>query len=163
MSADKIRTQEYALTMTLKPSLFKLPLQEQIERSMVDIYKFMEYLTAEGLLIAEITKNANIHYHGILTFNVRSKYSTYIEYHIKDLLRTSTKVGFICIKPVTEETKWKQYILKDISATSALINMNPIVYNLKSIDESKGSLEWKSYSPYMTSEEIQANRDLKDR
>jgi hypothetical protein len=85
----------------------------------------LKCLSSRVCLIAEITKyNANIHYHGLIQFLVKSV-DHIIDFH--NLFRNSKLFGFKNIKQIEDEDGWITYISKDLEHTKKVLCRPPIV------------------------------------
>lgn len=129
MPAPEEITQDYAFTITLKPPLYRFNLREQIEKTKDKLLKMTNYV-AKLTLVAEVTKNLNVHYHGIVAFEKEDQYHGCSEQYcaaFKDVFRKSKDFGFICIKPIDNFPKWVAYILKDRKRTFALTRTHPLL------------------------------------
>lgn len=137
------RTMAFAITLTIRPKYFPLSLERQLDISEADILTFLSDMDSRGFIIAEITKNANIHYHGIIDMNLQNRYHQKIDLYIKDYFRYSNKIGFVCVKPITDEVRWSQYIMKDLNSTNAFLERNPIRFNSngKSVFDPDGHID----------------------
>lgn len=105
---------EFAITITIKPHYCK-------NLNHVDQYKIFTPFLVEELnelcfiddleLVAELTKQNNIHYHGLLKtvdfYSVQSIYS-----RIKDKLKDSV-FGYIWVTHVSDKEGWIKYMSKN--------------------------------------------------
>lgn len=123
------RTQSFAITITIRPKYFNLSIEDQLNKAEPDILTFLSDMNAHGIITTEITKNGNLHFHGTIDINLMNKYHKNIDFFCKDYFRFSKNIGFICVKPITDEVQWLQYILKDYDVTKDLLDRNPIRFN----------------------------------
>lgn len=147
------KTHEYAFTITLKPPLYRFNLREQIEKTKDKLLKMCNYV-AQFTLVAEVTKNFNIHYHGIVNFEVDYKFTNNEQYcaEFKDVFRKSKDFGFICIKPIDNFPKWVAYILKDRKRTFELTRTHPLLcdgHELENMFE-RAALRINNYWPIIS-------------
>lgn len=118
---------KYAFTITLQPKMFKFDTQQQYDETKNIIVHKIKCLSSTFDIIAELTKNHNIHYHGIITFPLH-KYKNNINKWYNHM-RNDTVIGYTNIKQITEEEVWKEYISKDIHQTKEVIDRRPIIRN----------------------------------
>lgn len=119
---------KYAATITLQPKLYKYKPEEQYDKSYMHIAKQLMALGTKVDLVAELTKNYNIHYHLVIQFvNFKPKSNLMLMFH--NAFRNDPIVGFVNIKQIEDEVKWLDYIMKDINITKETINRPPIILN----------------------------------
>lgn len=124
--AQKV-TQRYAFTVTLKPRLFNFKAEEQYDRTQESLSLMLTRLGYEVSMCAELTKGMNIHYHG--TINFKCEPSVLPDKLFVDAFRKSNVFGFVCIKQITDEQKWMEYISKDLDKTRSYIHRDPRILN----------------------------------
>lgn len=156
-----IESMEYAITISLKPHIYRNDIDKQLEITMTEIREFLSNTKATGLLVTELTKASNIHYHGILKFNVNEQLCKRIPFMLNDYFRKSKIIGFICTKQLTDQIGWIQYMLKNYSDTKDLMKINPIRFN-KGITEISEEFGIITQYPYLTHEEITKYKDIED-
>lgn len=135
----------YCITLTLKPKLYVATPENQVDYSDLFI-RFMEAKGAKLTLVAELTKQYNIHYHGYI--ELPKKLSKNPIKYIYDVLRKMEYYGFTCIKPCTDYEGWYQYMIKDYYHTKDNININPILLDgLDEYEEIRNVLKekWQNY------------------
>lgn len=131
-------TQQYAFTVTLKPHLYDDPAETQYDKTYEVLKVMLRKISHQFTLVAELTKNANLHYHGIITFENRSKNIVKYWYdQFKSIVKAYKKLhpygdkgilfGFTNIKPITEYSVWIEYISKDIKLTNESLGRLPII------------------------------------
>lgn len=132
---------KYAFTITLHPSMYKLPIDEQYDQTYLELITRLKSLPTKVCLIAEITQyNYNVHYHGTMQFIVKSKDH---QLDFINLFRQSKIFGFKNIKQVDDEDGWKSYIIKDLDKTRILLCRPPVIidefdnYVIQGITENK--------------------------
>lgn len=109
-------TQAYAFTVTLKPVLFRYNADEQVRKTASELETYINGMSSEFTLVAELTKNANVHYHGIIKFPINR--ITNINKYWKDKFRNHKLFGFVDIKVMDDEDGWIDYISKDFVETN---------------------------------------------
>lgn len=119
---------EMAFTVTLKPKLYDYRATEQYDLSFQQIFEKLLLLSYKNqfTLVAELTKNFNIHYHGIVKMPLEGK-SCMKKFH--DAFRGSKLFGFVNIKQITEQPIWIEYISKEIGNTRDLVSRPPVIYD----------------------------------
>jgi len=122
-------TQDYALTVTLKPVHHKLKIEQQFELSSEEIMILLDRVGAKYTMVCELTKAFNCHWHLILKMPYH-KENCIVERSIRDLFRKCKYIGFIYLKPVTEYHNWILYMIKSVTETyKILICKHPIPKN----------------------------------
>ena len=106
-------------TVTLQPSLYELPIAEQIKKTLQPLFTILKPLTTNFLLTLELTKKNNIHYHFICKVrdpeldpfifvdNLRS-YNFKSKKHV---------FGFSEMEPIKDWERSALYITKDVNKT----------------------------------------------
>jgi len=129
-------SREYAFTITLLPRLYKMDADAQYDLTHLPVAKMLLAfgpITQLGLtLIAELTKQFNIHYHGV--FRVNTQYDVlYPDKRLRkqfvDHFRKHALFGFVNISLVKDLTVWTDYIKKEIPDTKLLIGRCPVVFD----------------------------------
>jgi len=117
---------DYAITVTLNRSLRKYSPDEQYTKSFMPLADLLHRF--KKTLVYELTQNGDIHYHGIISLDVKYK-----NVHIRDMIifiqnlfRGSKIFGYVCVKQVTDYNKWKEYILKDVQKSKDRLGIFPI-------------------------------------
>lgn len=124
--ASKGLSQRYSFTVTLKPVLFRVPAESQYDKTTESLCDMLRDVSHTYTLVAELTKNMNIHYHGVIIFHMGPK--NLIKKFV-DAFRAHAKFGFVCIKVITDEPGWIDYISKELKNTYESIGRRPIVYD----------------------------------
>lgn len=117
---------EYAFTLTLKPKIFAQEPEDQYDKTSAHASARLKTLSDQFTLIAELTKNYNIHYHGIIKFPL-SKKDLMKEFY--KCFRTDLIIGFVNIRQIDDMPKWTEYISKDLDRTCKAINRRPLIYD----------------------------------
>lgn len=121
------KTKHMTATITLKPTCFNHPsgmgrnAKSQLMISQEKINNMISSVSDDYIMVAELTKNGNIHYHAIINFN-KLEYGKEL---FVDAGKNSKIVGFTAITEANDENhfkKFKEYILKDYEKTSNIIN-----------------------------------------
>lgn len=107
---------EFAITITLLPKMYKKPLEEQYDESISEIEKLSLDESFTISLIAEITKQHNVHYHGKIQTNTKGRDRSFLS-HIYNIFRNRTTTGFISVKEINDDIAWESYCVKNIEET----------------------------------------------
>lgn len=116
----------FAVTVTLNPKIYRFDATHQFD---VTFHKLDQLLDATKIkvCIAELTKNANIHYH-LIYEDVISEMK--LNKLLKDKVRDKKcDYGFCHVKQIDDEPGWIAYLLKNIRETTELINRPCIIYD----------------------------------
>lgn len=115
----------YAFTITLMPAkAFKNDATQQYDDTVGHVVGYLRSMSNMFSLTAELTKNCNIHYHGVIQFGTLS--SNLRKYFI-DTFRKSKLCGFVNITQIDDFNGWRDYIMKDIITTTNSINRPSII------------------------------------
>lgn len=118
---------KYALTITLKPIMFKSKdATDQFDATYKSLLLFLYQVCNQITLVAELTKNSNIHYHSIITFK-RAHDIAYQRKLLNDMFRKSKEIGYLCLKQIEDEPGWIEYISKELKSTTYCCLIRPIV------------------------------------
>lgn len=120
--AESVR---FAITVTLRPALYRYTSVEQYDMTSDELVKHLLSECIKVSLIAEHTKNFNIHYHGIVT--MRHIINGSCQKRLVDSFRKSKHFGFVCIKQIEDEEGWIDYMSKELLETSSLLGRMPIL------------------------------------
>lgn len=120
---------EYAVTITLKPSMYHMTAVMQRNAIQGIINSFTAAVKMS--VICELTKSFNIHLHGTIKVNRdalnKSVKGKSPEHQIHDLFRNIKDIGFVCVKPIDDYPHWQQYCLKNYKLTKDELNENPVI------------------------------------
>lgn len=140
MARQILMSQQFAITLTLNPKLFKHNVLQQrsILQGTINTIDASNKCTLG--LCCEITQNGNIHAHGFVKVPLEGKKNPIFRIH--DVFRPYMDIiGFICIKPITTYHNWLHYCLKEHASTVLeLDSENPIIIDemgdFSTLDES---------------------------
>lgn len=125
-----VTTVQYAFTVTLRPKLYAEPAQAQFDKTYFTLYTLLKSLSADDLtIVAEQTKNFNVHYHGIINFIYDPR--VFAPKLFTDAFRNHKLFGFVNIKQIDDLSGWMEYIKKDLPLTKQCINRPPIIKDSK--------------------------------
>lgn len=117
----------YEITLTLRPKMYSMSAKDQykyLESVLRDIFKPSIKEEYKVSLIAELTAEDNVHYHGIVelkNFKERARLiDSFRKYH--------STIGKKSITQLVHYPLWVEYINKAISNTRQLIK-DPIVFD----------------------------------
>lgn len=124
ISIEKMASIRYSFTITLQPKMYKYDASNQYDLTMYDVAEYLGNLNCEFTLVSELTKSYNIHYHGTIIFktikgNLKKKFV--------DHFRAHKTIGFVCIKDITDEPGWIEYISKGLADTKKDVGRPPII------------------------------------
>lgn len=117
----------YAFTITLKPVSFKLEPEQQYDKTYLHVRSQLISLGFKVTLVAELTKNMNVHYHGVINFKLGDdcKIKVIKEFHKQ--FRNDLIIGFVNIRQIDDDQKWNEYIKKSLHDTNKAIGRRPII------------------------------------
>lgn len=153
---EKITSVDYFITFTLKPHQHKEDVDDQRSKGIKLIEGFYELLEASGLLVFELTKSMNVHFHSLVKFHTTESVLKRIKFHIHDYFRKSKVIGFIDFQQATDYNKVLMYLLYDYDETKLFTDLNPICWNYKQEHQEIGQVEFFGYKPYITKDELDA-------
>lgn len=108
-------SQQYAITLTLHPKVRKMIAELQYEayahQTVGEIQKF--FPNCKTTLFVELTKTFDIHFHGKISFDMRTLRSNQnVPRMFRDVFRDHKYIGFVLLKPITDQSVWDEYITK---------------------------------------------------
>lgn len=77
-----------------------------------------------AIVVAELTKASNIHYHCMLTCEGSEMA---VRKRLNDSVRNHKIIGFLCTKLCTDEKGWLDYMTKEVKETKSTLGRRPIV------------------------------------
>jgi len=109
----------YSITFTLKPDLYRYKAITQYKKSHASVIEVLRTLADYYILIPELTKQCNVHYHCIVIFR-KLVFPGQIEIH--DLIKKYKSLGTVYVNPevLNNEERVKatlEYILEDYDIT----------------------------------------------
>jgi len=112
------------LTVTLNPTWYSRKAADQFKQSKDMLKNILKKFSDEFLMIAELTKQGNVHYHGWIKY--RTDHET-IDIHLLDTLKV---LGLSHMKKIDKiegsQKKTLEYMFKNWDATRQFIS-NPVV------------------------------------
>lgn len=125
MAAERY-SQQYTFTVTLLPRQHDVPAEEQYDRTSGELERL---LTTAGkiTLVAETTKNFDIHYHGTIQMKLSYVRQRNILKLFKDMFRGSRLFGYVDIKVCTNEPGWIEYITKGLKEFKDTVGRLPVI------------------------------------
>lgn len=130
---------DYSFTITLKPRIFRLNAEDQYDECYKHVLLRLKQITTKCTLVAELTKNCNIHFHGICAFQRYATYNYIKRFHDHFRCRCKNKftckcmIGFVNIKLTMNYPGWVDYISKSLKETYDSLSRRPIIiddYNI---------------------------------
>lgn len=154
ISPPDAQIQWYAITQTLKPAAYKVKARTQLEKSLPVLVKLLKQVCTRFEIIAELTEQCNIHYHGKCKFISEDH-----KYAYSDAART---IGHFLVKPIDNHIKWDEYMKKDLTKTLRIMNTTEGMKKLQQehirkeyvMDDILGQMaverKWKKYAQEVT-------------
>lgn len=113
----------YEVTVTLRPCLYKFTATEQFDKTQDKIRLIL--CMHNSTCVAELTKEHNIHYHGIVDLkDISDK-----DYLCNRFRKYNKEFGRKSIEQVKYEDSYRKYIVKELSATQKIIGKYPVITN----------------------------------
>lgn len=125
---------DYAFTITLRPKCFAKEPEQQYDDTSEYIKRKLSSISQAFTLVAELTKNYNVHMHGIIKFPLPCK-DCMKEFH--KCFRNDTLVGFVNIRQIEDYQVWCKYIKKDLCHSLNGLNRRPIIYDYLDVFDSE--------------------------
>lgn len=97
------------LTVTLPPKLYKFSSVTQLEITNKILYSILNATTDDYFVLAEHTKQGNIHYHAMVTCSEKRRYVL-----LMNKLKTNRSFGFIKLIDIGNYNKCAEYMYKDV-------------------------------------------------
>jgi len=111
-------SQDYAITVTLHPKVRKFTAEQQYDKFAHDVVliELLKLFPKSRLsLVCELTKSYDIHFHGIISFNMALlKANTNVPRWFRDKFRNQSIIGFVLCKVIDNKDVWIEYILKSL-------------------------------------------------
>lgn len=137
----------YSVTVTLKKEMYRLTPEEQYDQTATELLRIIKGVGCTVTMVAELTSNFNLHYHlGLIFLDHKDCLK---KWH--NLFRRSKVFGYTCVKQVTHDAGWIEYISKDLTETRKSLGRPSIIsdeFNWLSIIKESDSLT------YIDAEEI---------
>lgn len=128
-SSAKYNSVQYFVTITLKPHMYQMTAKEQFDvtsRQVVEVIEQASNLGITGIVVAELTRDYNVHYHAILRFYSKYKHP---DMKFRDEFRRLKCFGRFYIEQVTNYEKCYNYILKSVERTSEVLECHPCIHD----------------------------------
>lgn len=111
----------YFFTITLRPKIFKYSSITQLELTLADIAKKLYRYTSHFVIVAELTKQGNVHYHAICSFSEAYRKNLMVDAFKKDKI-----CGFIHTdgNVIEDMKRVADYITKDVYNTIRVIRQH---------------------------------------
>jgi len=123
-------SQQYACTLTLHPKVRKYTAEEQYEMFAHQLVNVLQtkFPNIKLTLVCELTKTYDIHFHGIISFDLSSlRKNQNLARMFRDTFRGHPYIGFVLLKQITEDVVWNEYILKSTADFETDINKYPVL------------------------------------
>lgn len=134
MGTQKGISQRYAFTVTLNPRMFRDNAEVQYDNVAEIANVKVSSIANKYTMVCELTKNCNIHFHGICDFqlgpvNLIKRFYDYFRCKCKNRYQCKCTLGFVNIKVIEDENGWIEYIKKDLKTTYDSICRSPIIHD----------------------------------
>jgi len=116
-------TFHYCITITLLPRLYKENAESQYDQTAYELKEIIKPLK-DTILVAELTKNFNIHYHLYSRLPIVSRNP--VKYFV-DQFRKSKLFGFVNLSQCKNDENWLTYIFKSVKETYEAVGRPPII------------------------------------
>lgn len=106
--------------------MYRYDIDIQFDDTANELYVSLRQLSNKISLVAELSKNYNVHYHGIIS--LKGSKRKFINY-----FRNDKKFGFVNASPIKNEENVFSYIQKDVVNTYQELDRRPIIkddYNI---------------------------------
>lgn len=118
---------QFAVTFTLLPKLYNHVCGHQYELSRDILYNALASVGFYCTLICEVTKQCNVHYHGIIASKGPALCEDKAKMLIKNCFRDSKVIGYqYRCNHLTDYGGWMEYITKDLRRTKEISMIDPI-------------------------------------
>lgn len=121
---------KFFFTVTLRPNLYKDIAEEQYDLTAERLLNHIKEdypCCVKTTIVAELTKNMNIHYHGIIMFDLNEVRFKNLSKYFIDSFRDNKKFGFVNISQIEDEKKVLDYVSKSIQDTALSIGKKVIL------------------------------------
>lgn len=125
-------TQQYAITLTLHPKVRKMNAEEQYEEYAHQCVSELKRLfsNCKLTLICEMTKTFDIHFHGVISFDMATLRSNQnVPKMFRDSFRNHKYIGFVLLKVIDNQSVWNEYIMKSLKDFEKDTGKFPLLIN----------------------------------
>lgn len=116
------RRNRFAVTNTLK--LRDLDSDVQFDGTHADLVNKVCKTFGKFTCVAELTQNADVHYHGMIEADMSLMVATR---KFAALFRADKRFGFVSVKLVDNEPGWCEYLRKSVKETKEALDRPPIL------------------------------------
>jgi len=111
---------DHFLTITLEPTMLRLQCREQYKKTFGKLAKLLQNYCDKYLIVIELTKDCNVHYHLLMTFHNNEEGITQMLF-LNDYKRIQ-ELGFKKLEKVSNLQNVFNYLIKEIPKTYKVIN-----------------------------------------
>lgn len=111
---------KYAITLTLNPKLYRMIPDDQFIKMSQIIDELRDYKIS---IVAELTQQQNVHAHGTIDIEGNKDLKNF--WNIIRGLQKGDLGKMICLKQITNEPQWIEYLKKDLKLTKEICNADP--------------------------------------
>lgn len=117
----------FHLTVTLHPSMYRYKPIVQYTQTMTKLHQLFPRNDWQVSMVPELTQNYNIHWHCMISKKYRPNMKP-VPYYVANKLRTQkTMFGYFKCDVIEDESKYIDYMLKDIRSTCEILKLNGVV------------------------------------
>jgi len=117
-------SQPWFITITIRPELYKLKAKSQYKKTIEHVKHILNMATNKYVLVVELTKNNNIHYHAIAEFKENN--TKVMASIIVDVIKGHSYLGMTKVNDTQVQDinmgRTIDYLFKDYNDTFTLIN-----------------------------------------
>lgn len=115
------------VTISLQPSLYKHKARQQLKKTQLHIMRILSGLSNDFYLVAELTKQCNIHYHACVMWKPSTDFSQDdYKYLYYDIMKNSALFGITKVNELViareHSQRTQDYMAKDIKRTNLIVN-----------------------------------------
>lgn len=111
------------VTFTLHPNMYGHIARQQLRKTIQKLEKELRRVCKHYVIVAELTKQCNIHYHGLIQFDINEFFEADdLRLMLLDNLKIVKEFGRCDIDPIKDMTKVFDYCKKDIKKTENILN-----------------------------------------
>lgn len=113
---------DYFFTVTLLPIMYKKDIDKQYDDTANELYVSLKILSEKITLVAELSRNFNVHYHGIIRLDGSKR-------KFVNMFRGDKKFGFVNLSLIKSAEKVYAYISKDIKISTEELGRRVIIHD----------------------------------
>lgn len=135
-------SQSYAFTLTIRPKWYRL--NPETLYDYIYSYIVVKLLTlGKVTVITELTQNYQLHMHGSIQMYIYGQHDLIKIFY--DKFRGDKYVGFVHIRVIDNDIKWKEYLEKDLEKFYKSIDRRPILIDQLNIFDEHLKFKYINY------------------